>query len=443
MAKNEIHPKLSTFIETMLCDIKLKYEFYGEFCNYINFLKATPTECPTMGVNVGKEGMKWWTNFEFLDNIEDQKQVNWGGLHEILHLIFDHPKRTKQHHNHYLANIAQDAIINHILDNDFDPKFCTRIPGTIVLPKEYEKLIAAGEAKLYFEDVYEYYYNKEDEYKDEKNKHGGGKGGQQDGEGKDNRPDENGKYKDGHQSKIEKSLRDIFDRYSDDPSQQFTFDNHMNNEIDDDMAKEIVNQIKEGLKSRGLAKGNVESVLGKLQRKRKDYLKEIKRAVNVLKGSVKYKTINRPNIIGLDGLKGKKTTGHGLNVILDTSGSMGSEFEKVLSYIFQRNILINLIQCDTEVQSVTTLDNMKDFKKIKIKGLGGTVIQPAVNFIKENPKKLGGFNTLILTDGYTDSLNFNGMKGCRKVLVISTHNKVPIDSSNTVPVKQIVIDRDC
>lgn len=450
---------LNEFIESMLIDLSLDYQFYGEFCGYINFIENNGMS--TMGVNVGIHGMNWYYNREFTEKMK-QEEMNFVGLHEILHLIYNHPKRTKEHHNHYLANVAQDMIINYIINHDFNNKWAVEPTGWITLlrlPDEYEKMLKGGTANLYFEDVYDYLSQKEDEYNDEKQQNGSGEPDDkqgEDGEGDgqpneqsevegtgkpSNAPDANGKYKNGNSSKIEKGLRDIFDQDIMNPGAQQTVDQHMENEIDDSVARDMVDQITDGLKARGLDKGNVETVLNKLHKKRKDHLKEIKRSVQTLKGNTIKKTISRASLILGEGIKGKKRTGKGINVILDTSGSMGGAFEKTLSFIFQRNLLINMVQCDTQVQSFEQISSMRELSNMYIKGLGGTVLQPGIQYIKDNPKTLGGFNLLILTDGQTDTLNFNGMKGCKKVLIISAGTKCPIASDNNVAVKQIIIDK--
>jgi len=405
--------------------------------------------------------------------------------------MYNHPKRTREHHNHYLANVAQDMIINNIIDKDFSKKFCKRPDGILELPKEYETMVNNGTAKLYFEDVYNWILAQQEKYEEEKQQNGKSQGQPQDSNGQgsgsgtpsnqqgsgsgtpsnqqgsdsgtpsnqqgsdsgtpsqpdsdsgtptDGRPDENGKYPNGNTSKIDKQLRDIFDSHSDDPDKSQTRDEHMQNEIDDDVAREIVNQVKEGLKARGLGKGNVETVLDKLEKKRKDYLKEIKRSVNTLKGSSTYSTITRPSRIGQEGIKGKRRTGKGLNVLLDTSGSMSGDFEKVLSYIFQRNLVVNLVQCDAVVQKYDKITSLKDFKELRINGLGGTELQPGIEYLKTT-KELAGFNVVVLTDGYCDSLNFSGIPGCKKALIISSGIEVKIKSENRLPVKQIVIDK--
>lgn len=482
MKTHTLHPKLSNFVETMLADFDLNYMFYGEFAQYINFIEEP--SLPTMGVNVGKNGMNFYYNPKFIDGLS-QEELNWGGLHEILHLMYNHPKRTREHHEHWLANVAQDWIINDILDNDFsknNKRFSTRIPNTLVLPKEYANMVSEGTAKLYFEDVYDWAVKKQEEYEEEKSKHGKNQSqsgesdaqddtgqsnegktqddqGNQDGQGggngedketqngqgnqsqsKDGRPDANGKYPDGYKSKVEKQMRDMFDRQKDNEELEQTFDRHMKNEIDDDIAQEIVNQVKEGLKARGLAKGNVEAVLGKLEQRRKDYLKEFKRAVQSLYGKSLHGTYARPSRIGLSGIKGKKRKGQGITVLLDTSGSMYGEFEKALSYVFQRNLIINLIQVDTEVSNFETIDSMKRFKELRIKGLGGTLLQPGIEYVKNN-KELHNMNLCVLTDGYCDNLDFTGIPGCKKVLIVSTGVKVNAKASDGTVIKQILAEK--
>ena len=125
--------------------------------------------------------------------------------------------------------------------------------------------------------------------------------------------------------------------------------------------------------------------------------------------------------------------------MLDTSGSMGGDFEKVLTYIFQNDIEINLIQCDTEIKKITKIKSMNDLQKMEIKGLGGTTLQPGLNYIADPKNKLHALNTVILTDGYTDSLDFREIK--TYTLILSISEKCPIGHNNG-KVKQIIIDKE-
>ena len=151
-------------------------------------------------------------------------------------------------------------------------------------------------------------------------------------------------------------------------------------------------------------------------------------------GTIKQQTIVKPNRKSISGLKGNRKIKTAINVILDTSGSMGNTFEKVLSYIYRSDIQVNMIQADTQVNWVDKFMDKKKIERMKISGLGGTVLQPAVDYVVQN---FNQYNTCILTDGYCDSLHLEKLKG--RVLIISIGTKVPISRSNG-KVKQICVD---
>ena len=212
-------------------------------------------------------------------------------------------------------------------------------------------------------------------------------------------------------------------------------DKHIGDDVPEEMRDAMVKDVMERLAARGLSAGNVEQTLNKLRKKRKDYLKEIKRAVsNMIFGTVKQKTIVKPNRRQISGLKGTRKVKTAINVILDTSGSMGNTFEKVLSYIYRNDIEVNMIQADTEVKWVDKLMDKKKIERMKISGLGGTALMPAVDYVVKN---FNQYNNCILTDGYCDNLDLSKLKG--KVLIISIGVKVPIARSNG-KVKQICVD---
>lgn len=214
-------------------------------------------------------------------------------------------------------------------------------------------------------------------------------------------------------------------------------DVHMTDDVPEEMREAMVRDVMERLQSRGLSSGNIETTLNKLRKQRKDYLKEIKRSVsNLIFGTKKQKTIVKPNRRGISGLKGNRKVKTKINVILDTSGSMGGQgtFERVLSYVYQNDIEINFIQGDTEVKWVENFKKKRQLETMKIHGLGGTVLQPSIDHVVEN---YNDFNTVMLTDGYCDSLDFSKVRG--RVLVISVGTPVPITKSNG-KVKQITIE---
>lgn len=214
-------------------------------------------------------------------------------------------------------------------------------------------------------------------------------------------------------------------------------DKHMGDDVPEEMREAVVRDVMERLQARGLTAGNLETTLNKLRKKRKDYLKEIKRAIsNMIFGTTKQKTIVKPNRRGIPGLKGNRKVKTMINVGLDTSGSMGGQgtFERVLSYVYRNDIEINFMESDTEVKWVENIKSKRQLESIPIKGLGGTCLQPMIDYIVEHHNDC---NSVLLTDGYTDTLNFTKVKG--KVLIISVGVKCPISATNG-RVKQIVLD---
>jgi len=212
-------------------------------------------------------------------------------------------------------------------------------------------------------------------------------------------------------------------------------DQHLVDDINEELREQMIKDIREKLKSRGFESGDIESTLNKLRKKRKDYLKEIKRGISQIKGNHKQRSILRPSRRNVSGLKGNKKIGSKINVILDTSGSMGGYFEKALSFIFRSDIEINLIQVDTKVHSCENIKNKNQLEKVKIKGMGGTTITPGIRYMIEHFPQ---YNCLLLTDGHTDSLDFSGFKN--KVLIISNSDECPILNYPRGKLKQIIIE---
>jgi predicted metal-dependent peptidase len=248
----------------------------------------------------------------------------------------------------------------------------------------------------------------------------------------DNQNNRDGYGKNGKDGQESYGLDGIFEKMGENEGE--FLDNHIPDDVSEEWREQLIKDVTERLKSRGLTSGSVETTLNRLKKKRKDYMKDIKRGVSFVKGSIKYSTIKKPSRRGMVGLKGKKKHGSVINVLLDTSGSMGGYFDKALSFIFRSDIEINLIQCDTIVQVTEKIKSMKELEQVKIKGLGGTTLMPGVTHMIEN---FSQHNTVILTDGYTDELDFSGYRG--RVLIISNGRKCPIAYDNG-KVKQIVVD---
>jgi predicted metal-dependent peptidase len=470
MVIKNIHEKLLSGIQTMLIDTKINMPFYGEFNLHINFQEND--SIGTCGVNVGTKGMNFFYSPKFLENMS-QKEVNFITLHEDFHLLFSHPRRTiTGQYDHKMSNIAQDMIINHIIWEDISHSF-VEIPKSsdgknmaLFVPKEYT-------GKLIFEELYEWLKEEKDKWKKEKDskdqcKSCGGSGKSQEKnedsekgdekDGDDSCSDCDGTGKEGKEPGKDSSGKPSYGPYGKNPSKDGDsidtwsteqifedlengtgeyLDKHMGDEVPEEMREAVVRDVMEKLSARGLSAGNVETTLNKLRKKRKDYLKEIKRAVsNMIFGTIKQKTIVKPNRRQISGLKGTRKVKTMVNVILDSSGSMGGQgtFERVLSYVYRNDIEINFMESDTEIKWVQNLKSKRALETIPIKGLGGTVMQTGLNYVVEH---FNNYNTVLLTDGYTDTLDCSKLKG--KLLIISVGVKCPIGKTNG-KVKQIVLE---
>jgi predicted metal-dependent peptidase len=465
MIIKNIHEKLLNSVQTMLIDTKVNLPFYGEYCLHISFHEQESVG--TCGVNITTKGFNFYYSPSFLENIS-QKEVNFITIHELFHLLFAHPQRTVTgQYDHKMSNIAQDMIINHIIWEDISHSF-VEIPKSkdgnnmaLFVPKDYK-------GKLIFEELYEYLKDEKDKWQKEKKKNecqsckGSGKDDNQSeqseqsdkqesdcsdckGTGNENGKDSSGKPSYGPYGKSPSKEGGYIDTWS--TEQIFEdmetnngeyLDKHIGDGVPEEMREAMVKDVMERLASRGLTAGNIETTLNKLRKKRKDYLKEIKRSIsNMIFGSIKQKTIVKPNRRQIFGLKGNRKVKTMVNVILDSSGSMGGQgtFEKVLSYVYRNDIEINFMESDTEIKWVQNLKSKRALEKIPIKGLGGTVMQTGLDYVV---KHFNNYNTVLLTDGYTDTLDCSKLKG--KLLIISVGTKCPIGKSNG-KVKQILIEK--
>ena len=445
-------------IQTMLIDTKVNLPYYGNFNLFVSFNERKDID--TCAVNMTAKGMNFYYNSEFLQNLS-QKEVNFITLHEDFHLLWNHPKRTiTGQYDPKLSNIAQDMIINHIIWEDIPHTF-VEIPKdkdgknmALFVPKEYK-------GKLIFEEIYEWLRDEKEKREKQQKKDGQckscqGTGEKQDGQGQpQDKQDGDGQGNDpcddcggsGNQPGKDSSGGDSYGPYGKNPrnesetidtwsldqildnldkNQGQYLDQHLGDEIPEEMRESIVKDAMERLQARGLEGGNIEQTLGKLRKQRKDYLKYIKRTIsNELFGTTKTRTISRPNRRGIFGVKGNKKIKNKINCILDTSGSMGGTFERVLSYIYRNDIEVNLIEADTDVKWVESIKSKKKLESIRIAGLGGTMLMPAVKYVEDN---FNQYNTLIITDGYCDSLDISKLTG--NVLIISIGVDVPISKSN-------------
>jgi predicted metal-dependent peptidase len=397
-----IHPKIVQSIEQMLLQHNLGY--YAEFLAFVAFYETNYIS--TAGVNVGLR-VNYYYNKKFFDSL-NPKQVNFVNIHEIFHLLLDHPSRTiSGGYDHKMANIVQDMIINYIIITSFS-KHVVEVPDIkpLFIPEEYK-------GEHIFEILYIWLQKEKEKFDKWENS-------------KDNSP-----------CPVSEQLKTIFDNLNNEgnPMDIGQFDEHMKNEnIPEEVRRQVVKDIMNNLRNRGYERGDVTSVLDKLIKSRENYIKLLKKQFSNIKEKSKVRSFTRPNRHGFKGVKGKINHSDELVCILDTSGSMHGMFERIISYMLHGDHVVNVIQIDTRVNSHTIAKTKSDFQKLKIAGGGGTEIQPAIDYVRSH-KKLKELNLVILTDGYTDELNLTGIP---QTLIISCGTKCHVKEGN---VQQVVIQQ--
>lgn len=416
--------------------------FYGEFALFMSFYKSE--DVPTCAVNVSSRGTpRFYWNKEFVEK-QDQKSMNFLIIHEEMHLLLDHVQRSIGYDDRF-SNIAEDMIINQIIWEDIivngtnDSRNKLKMPVDkygnnigVLIPRRYQGKDSFHELYKWVKEDYERWEAGEDIREE----------GEQTGilhgdYGKYARP-----INDGDGTIVEPEMYALHQRYKDVyNSKGQTLDTHINDDgdcADENVKRQVVDNIVTSIFNRGITQGDsIIETLRKLKENKKDYLKKIKRNItNEIMEGKKGKTITKPNRKQIQGIKGKKKYKQKINAILDSSGSMQGHFDKTLSFIFQSDISINLIQVDAEVQDVIEIKNKNELNKMDIKGLGGTIISPGLRLIA-NDSNLNKYNTVILTDGMTDELDVSGVKG--NILIISHGQYCPIGHSNG-KVNQILIE---
>lgn len=385
--------------------------FYGYFFTRINFEEVNnkTTAC------VYAKGSRLYLRYNkaFLDALT-KEQIRFLLMHELSHLLFSHLNRLGDRHPRK-ANVIADAIINSAILEDFDNSF-KQIYGEIELSNglgkiKIPKILVPTEYKgrRIFEEFYDWVQNEVES---------------------DKQVDKIRKNESEELQIIKRLFRDIEQGHN----VQCTDDHEDFTEIEKQIVDAITKDIVEGLKNRGLGTSDVEKFLGKLTSNRKNNLKWILQNLTYVMSNKVIQTWSKPNRYSISGKKGEKLEGNQLNVILDVSDSMMGLHEKVLSTIYQNGLQCNIILADTIVKDFVITKSKSDLQKLKLVGFGGTELQPAIEFIKTN-KSISKVNTLILTDGYCDNLDFNGLVG--RKMIITTNVLVNYVGSN---VKQQILE---
>jgi predicted metal-dependent peptidase len=484
-----IHPKIEKSIVLFLSNMELyDFRFFGEFGTYINYEESK--DIPTAGVfyRNGKIFMAW--NRNFIDNLPQEQATFLFLHEISHLLGNCHKRVEYNNLNHKYANIAHDMVINSSLIDDEQLKnHIQMIPKGFVIPDNYNGDKILEPIYAYIRDHDKKAQEKKDqngkgdqEQQDQNDQEQQDQNGQSQGDqeqqdqngqsqGDQEQQDQNGQSQDDQEQQDQNgqgqgqgqgqgdqeqqgqngnNANPLTDNISNDiPTKKHggigdlpedsmyvdqgkdgqTMDVHFDpkNKIEKEMLEKAAKDITEKLKNRGLISSNVERIIGNLEKKPNNWLNQLKRWITGVKGVGNYsKTFKRQNRYGIEGLRGKRKDAIVFDVILDTSGSMTSDIPKVLGTILRDGITCNIVQIDTEVQSDTVISSPRELKNINLKGFGGTVLQPAIDYIGE--KKQQARPLVIMTDGYTDHLDISKIRD--KVVVLTTGVNPPISGGN-------------
>ena len=369
------------------------HSFFSEILLSANIIESKNIK--TAAVNFTEKGINLYYNKEFFDSLT-QPEVNFIIFHEVYHVLSNHGDRAIfKGYNHKTANIAADMIINTDIKNNYCNSLYInyiQVPsvkdenGVSVekgwtVPEEYK-------GPHIMEPLYEWLI--EHNYIKNSNNYTLGDG---------NSP----------------------------------IDEHILDTIPKEMKDDIVKDLIERAKSRGNINSTMEETLKRLRPNTKNYIRIIKTAIDVLGSSKKSWTWQRMSKKD-DVHKGYKKQKKAFNLILDVSGSMHGSIERGLSYIFKSGYEVNMFQVDTEVQCNYKIKTKNQLQRMTIKGCGGTILQPAIDMVVEKSNNL---STIIITDGYTDTLDVSKLHN--HVLVLSVERECPIYGKSKV--KQIIVEK--
>lgn len=394
--------------------------------------EETKIQCSTIGVTINNRGViVLLYNKSFINSITSTKELVFILIHEVLHIVLNHILRTTKNNNDvYISNIVQDAIINESILGSPELQKYTSKPlvnnasfnkdnnhSCVTMDTLYSILCSNVETRsnnivdYTGPMVYEYLYDWFVEQLGD--------------------------------NVLHNCIINNFDKHLE---EDFDTESNTVGKPSDAIESIVFDKVYSKIKSRGVLPSQIEDNLKEAEAREKnnDVLKIIRTAISnnlCSSDSTIHKVFTKPHLYGIEGLAGKIKKQYHINCILDTSGSMIEDISKVLGFLIKAFTSVTLIQIDTEIKSITNLKSTKkeDINKIKISGFGGTVLQPAIDYIASKPN-LKSSGTLILTDGYTDNLNVTKLLG--KVLVLSTGIRCEIKSRYYNQVTQKIISND-
>ena len=345
-------------------ELMLKEPYYGFFLIMLN--KVWRKDLPTAGVSKNGINFQLAINEDFWTSLSEMHQM---GLlkHELLHIAFGHLTSFKSFKNHRLANVAMDMEINQYIDEDWLPE------GGIDI-NDYEDLNLERKAGC------RYYYDKLNQFQDEKDKNGtcGNEG-------------------------MDKLLDQVANGEGPDHSTWEEFEDLSEAEkklIEKQLQKVLADAKEQTIKKRGNVPGEIEGVIiiEEIVAPKFDWRGYIRRFTGVSTKVFTKKIRRKENRRFSDnpGLKIKMKQ-HML-LAIDTSGSVSDselqEFMGEIHHIYKVGVDVTVVQCDTTIRSI---EPYKGKHEINVAGRGGTEFDPVLDYYNANQKK---YTSLVyFTDG--------------------------------------------
>ena len=373
------------------CRLIMKEPFYGSITMQMEFVSTQ--KISTMGVRIVNSGViQALYNPEFITGLS-LKQLYALFIHECEHIIRLHPVRIESR-NYNGWNIAADMAINGKRSN---PTCCY---------KEGSAPVVVSDDGCYIPEDWdshkntEYYYeklpkceecgevvpwdNKTGQKQEEQEQEGQGQ--EQEGQGQGHRCPSCGQVK----------------------GACVTFDDHgvwSDSNISEDEARQIVKTITDQASSncQGNIPGHLKEFLDELNKPVVRWREIIRRFLGKHSGGSRATYSRRNRRHNAFGIKGKSHHAVAtLGVIVDTSGSIGSEdlkqFFAEIEMISSKTT-VWVLQWDTAFGSYHPRYRRGDWKKIPITGRGGTRMNLSQEWVVEN--NIAAEAVIMLTDGYT------------------------------------------
>lgn len=351
-------------VEIASSQLSMMQPFFGRFLLDMNIDRHDPIG------TFATDGQRILYAGQFVDKLTI-KEVKGCLVHEVLHIVFKHHLRLK-HRDPQKANIAMDYVVDPIVLDTKD----VNLPSGPGLEQHHDRQYDGHT----WEHVYEIIPDPPKQPSDTQ----GGSQGDQEGSVQGDRGGSGNP-----EDQPAQGIGGVMEPKNEDGSKMTEAEKELaGQEIDQ---KTIV--AAEAAKSRGNMPAGLKGYITSLREPQVDWETALRRFFrgdkpedftmeNIDRGMYEMADILEPTIE----LKG---IGHQI-IAMDVSGSVSdSEIEHFLAEINRITedlcpSKVTLIQCDAKIQSIEEYDEGEVIDHIKVRGRGGTLVQPVFEYVNEN-----------------------------------------------------------